>query len=188
MGRDKATLAFGDETLLQRVVRIVSAAVDDVVVVARPGQELSALPPNVRVARDEVEDRGPLGGLGPGLRASRADAVFATGCDAPFVSRAVIDLLFDRLGANDAAVTETGGFSHPLCAVYRKRVATVVDRLVAENRLRTADLLDLVPTVRVTEDELRAVDPDLASLVNCNTPQAYEAALRRAAGFSDFAM
>jgi molybdopterin-guanine dinucleotide biosynthesis protein A len=181
MGRDKASLPFGDETLLQRVIRIVSASVADVVVVARAGQDLPALPRDVRIVRDELDDRGPLGGLGPGLRASRAEAVFATGCDAPFLGPALVDLLFERLGEGDAAVAETDGRPHPLCAVYRTRIASVVDRLVADDRLRASDLAGLVPTVRVTEDELRAVDPDLASFVNCNTPEAYAAALRRLA-------
>jgi molybdopterin-guanine dinucleotide biosynthesis protein A len=177
MGRDKATLAFGPETLLRRVVRILSDHESEVVVVARLGQALPVLPNGARVVVDDVEGRGPLGGLGPGLRASRADAVFATSCDAPFVSTAVIDLLFARLGAADVAVAETEGFTHPLCAVYRTSVAPAVARLVAEDRLRPVFLYDLVPTVRVTETEIRAVDPELRSLVNCNTPEAYAAAL-----------
>jgi molybdopterin-guanine dinucleotide biosynthesis protein A len=177
MGRDKASLPFGRETLLERVVRIVADAVAEVVVVARPGQELPPLPDAVRLIRDEVEDRGPLGGLGPGLRASRADAVFATACDAPFVSPRVIDVLFSRLGACDVAVAETDGFTHPLCAVYRTKLAASVERLVAEGRLRPVFLYDTAPTVRVPETELRTADEELRCLVNCNTPEAYEAAL-----------
>lgn len=181
MGRDKATLPFGGETLLGRVVRRVAPAVADVVVVARPGQDLPALPGAVRVVRDDVPDQGPLGGLGPGLAASRAEAVFVTACDAPFVGAAVIGLLFGRLGANSIAVAEAEGFAHPLCAVYRTSVADEVRTLVAAGRLRPAYLFDVVPTVRVTEAELRAVDPELAALANCNTPEAYDAALARRA-------
>ena len=181
MGRDKATLPFGGETLLVRAVRNVSNCVDDVVVVARRGQELPALPADVRVVFDETDDRGPLGGLGPGLRAVRAPAAFVTSCDAPFVSRAVIDLLFARLGTGDAAVAESGGFTHPLCAVYRATCAATIDRLVAENRLRAADLVDVFSAVRVGETELRAVDPELLALSNCNTPESYAAALARLA-------
>ena len=177
MGRDKASLPFGPETLLERAVRIVSLAVEDVVVVARPGQELPPLPPHARVVFDEVEDQGPLGGLGPGLRSSRADAVFATSCDAPFLSIPLIALLFERLGARDVAVAESEGFTHPLCAVYRTRLAERVERLVAAKRLRPVYLLDEAPNVRVGEAELRAVDPDLRALRNCNTPEAYAAAL-----------
>jgi molybdopterin-guanine dinucleotide biosynthesis protein A len=178
MGRDKATLPFGRETLLQRVVRRVGEAVEEVVVVARPGQELPPLPGSVRIARDEVLDQGPLGGLAPGLAASGADAVYATACDVPFLEAAVVDLLFERLGDADAVVPEAEGHLHPLAAVYRVRVRPLVEELLASGRLRPAFLFDRVPTVRVGEDDLRAVDPDLSTLENLNTPEAYEAARR----------
>jgi molybdopterin-guanine dinucleotide biosynthesis protein A len=57
MGRDKATLPFGGETLLVRTVRVVAACVDDVVVVARRDQTLPPLPDAVRVVFDDVERR-----------------------------------------------------------------------------------------------------------------------------------
>ena len=180
MGRDKATLPFGGEVLLQRVVRLVAEWADDVVVVARPGQALPSLDPDVRVVRDEVLDQGPLGGLAPGLRETRAQVAFVTGCDTPFLSRHVVDLLFERLGGNDVAVAETEGFVHPLCAVYSAAVGAEVKRLLAEGRLRPIHLYERVATTRVGEDELRRVDPELRSFRNCNTPEAYAQALAEA--------
>ena len=180
MGRDKASLPFGPETLLQRVVRIVSANVEDVVVVGRPGQELSPLPASVRIVRDEVPDQGPLGGLAPGLRASRAEAVFVTGCDAPFVDVRVIAMLFARLGDAGAVVPECGGFAQPLCAVYRARIVPIVDGLVASVSLSAHRLSGEVASVRVAEADLRSIDPELRFLVNCNTPESYAAALAQA--------
>lgn len=180
MGRDKASLPFGTETLLQRVVRIVSGVVDEVVVVARPGQELPALPVGVGVVHDDVPDQGPVGGLVPGLRAIRAPVVFATSCDVPFLEPALIELLFARLGDDDVAVAEAEGYTHPLCAVYRRDVRSVLERLLAAGRRRPVFLYDEVPTLRVTADDLRAADPDLLSLSNLNTVDAYESALARA--------
>lgn len=177
MGRDKASLPFHGDTLLGRAVRLVARFAADVVVVARPGQDLPPLPPGLRVVRDEVPDQGPLGGLAPGLRASRAAACFVTSCDAPFLRPAVARLLSERLGPADVAFAEAEGFVQPLCSVYRTSVAARIDALVAAGRLRPVFLADEVPTVRVPEADLRAADPDLASLANCNTPEAYEAAL-----------
>jgi len=179
MGRDKAWLPFGGRRLLQHVVALVGTAVDDVVVVARPGQELPALPDAVRVVRDEVPDQGPLGGLVPGLAAAEGNA-FATSCDVPFLCPAVVDLLFRRLDGHDVAVAEAEGFTHPLCAVYRRSVREPLAALLAARRLRPVFLYDEVPTARVDEDALRAVDPELASLRNLNDPAAYEAALAEA--------
>lgn len=181
MGRDKASLPFGDETLLQRVVRLVAPAVDEVVVVARPGQDLPALPDGVRVTYDEVEGLGPLAGIAGGLAATTADAVYATACDVPFLRRAVIDLLFDALGDAQAAVVEADGFVHPLAAVYRKEVESVARDLLAQDRARPFFLFERVPTVRVGAGALRAVDADLDTLENLNTEEAYRAALARLA-------
>src|SRR3954447_24085949 len=65
MGRDKATLPFGPELMLQRVVRLLSDTVDPehMLVVAAPNQTLPELPKSVKVARDDAEFRGPLQGL-----------------------------------------------------------------------------------------------------------------------------
>jgi len=181
MGRDKASLPFGDETMLQRIVRILQPLVDEVIVVAYVGQEVPALPVGVRVVRDEVEGQGPLGGLQAGLRHAASDALYTTGCDVPFLRPALVELLFARLGEAQIAVADEGGFTHPLAAVYRTGVLPVVERLLAEERRRPIFLYGEVETVRVEEADLRAADPELLSLANLNTPAAYEAALARLA-------
>ncbi len=128
-----------------------------------------------------MTDRGPLVGLLSGLEAARAEAAFATAVDAPFLVPAVVNLLFSRMEAEGAAaaVARAQGYLHPLTCVYRRSVVPALRELLEEDRLRPAFLFDRVPTVRVGEDELRAADPDLDSLANCNTPEAYEAALAR---------
>src|SRR5438132_1025759 len=87
MGRAKAWLPFAGEIMLPRVTRLVGEAVEPVVVVAAPEQELPALPPGVTVVRDAERDRGPLQGLAAGLTAlaGRADAAFLSSCDVPFL-------------------------------------------------------------------------------------------------------
>src|SRR4051812_21114639 len=91
MGRDKATLPFGAESLLQRIVRIATEVVaeENIVVVASAQQTLPPLPAWVRVVRDPVPDCGPLAGIAAGLRSLASgtdiDAVFVTSCDAPFI-------------------------------------------------------------------------------------------------------
>src|SRR6516164_4029139 len=74
MGRPKAWLPFGEETMLARVVRLLGEAVQPLVVVAAPGQEVAALPPKVAIVRDEEKGRGPLEGLAVGLEALQACA------------------------------------------------------------------------------------------------------------------
>src|SRR4051812_13709620 len=83
MGRPKAWLPFGNEALLQRVVRVLSEVVWPIVVVAAPGQELPALPPDILIARDEREAQGPIGGMAAGFAAlgGQVQAAYVSACD-----------------------------------------------------------------------------------------------------------
>ncbi|MEE8452340.1 MAG: molybdenum cofactor guanylyltransferase [Thermoguttaceae bacterium] len=179
MGRPKATLPFGDETMLQRMVRLLGEAVEPVVVVAAVGQALPELPRSVDVVRDRHEDRGPLEGLAVGLRAiaDRAEAAFVTTCDAPLLLPAFVRRMVEMSAGHTIAVPHIDGYDEPLAAVYRMAVLPHVDALLAADRRRPVDLFDLVPTRRVTAEELRRIDPQLRSLKNVNTPEDYRAAL-----------
>ena len=184
MGVPKATLPFGPETMLQRVVRLLGTTVTPIVAVAAQDQELPPLPPAVIVARDERESRGPLEGLRAGLKAlpESVDAAYVTSCDVPLLEPAFVEHMLALLGDHDIAVMEIDGFTHPLSAVYRRAVLPQVESLLAEDRLRPVFLFDAVRTRRVSPDEMRVADPDLRTLRNLNTREDYEAALRDVAG------
>ena len=187
MGRDKAMLPFGPELMLQRVVRLVGEAVpiENLAVVAAPNQLLPDLPAGVTVARDRHEYCGPLEGLATGLGAlaGRADAVYATACDVPLLVPAFVERMFELLGDFDIAVPFDGQHHHPLAAVYRPRVLTQVQTLLDSERMRPRFLFDEVRTREIPVDELRAVDPQLATLENLNYEQDYISALM-SAGFA----
>jgi molybdopterin-guanine dinucleotide biosynthesis protein A len=187
MERDKATLPFGPEVMLQRVVRLVGELVERerMVVVAAPNQPLPELPAGVMVVRDTREYRGPLAGIGTGLRelADRADAAYATGCDVPLLVPAFVERMFTLLGDHDIAVPFDGEHYHPLAAVYRPGVVPHIDRLLDADRLRPQFLFDKVRTREVPVEALRSVDPQLTTLENLNYWADYERAVN-AAGFS----
>ena len=188
MGRDKATLPFGPELMLQRVIRLVNQVVNPqrIVVVAAPGQVLPEIPTAITVTHDERQDRGPLEGLAAGLRVTgkNVDAVYATSCDVPLLVPDFIERMFELLGNYDIAVPRDGQHHHPLAAVYRVSVLQRVQQLLGTDRLRPRFLFDEVNTREVPVDELRSVDPELATLENLNHPEDYLKALA-AAGFSE---
>src|SRR5207249_4818188 len=99
MGRPKAWLPFAGELMLPRVVRLMRAAGEPVVVVAAPDQDLPPLPAEVFVVRDEEKGRGPLQGLSAGLHAltGRADAAYASSCDVPFLNPAFVRRMIELL-------------------------------------------------------------------------------------------
>jgi molybdopterin-guanine dinucleotide biosynthesis protein A len=183
MGRDKASLPFGPELMLQRVVRLLAEVVDSsaIVVVPAAAQILPPLPPQIRIACDENPGRGPLEGLAAGLKAmpDHVDAVYATSCDVPLMATGFVRAMFNHLGSHEIAVPVEGEFHHPLAAVYRPRVLTTVQQLLKANRLRPRFLFDEVDTIEVDVESLREFDPTLSTLMNLNHPEDYEKALKQ---------
>lgn len=186
MGSPKALLPFGPETMLQRVVRLLDEVVSPIVVVAAPGQSLPLLPEHVIITRDEREGRGPLEGLRAGLLVlpEEVEAAYATSCDVPLLVPDFVRRMIQRLGGDEISVPESGGFTHPLAAVYRRRVLPVVESLLQSDRLRPVFLFDAVRTCRVQSDDLTEVDPELRTLRNLNHREDYLAALKDA-GLAD---
>lgn len=182
MGLAKATLPFGPELMLQRVVRLLGSVVQPIVVVAAPAQELPPLAAHIVVARDKREARGPLEGLLAGLTAVApyAGAAYATSCDVPLLSPDFVRAVIDQLDDADIVVPVEGEFAHPLAAVYRTTVLPHVRELLAADQLRPAFLFQRVGTCRIPVETLSAADPMLASLRNLNRPEDYLAALHEA--------
>lgn len=179
MGVPKATLPFGPETMLQRVVRLLGSVVSPIIVVAARDQALPPLPDEVRIARDEREARGPLEGIRAGLSAlpPSIDAAYITSCDVPLLVPAFVGRMIELMGDHDVAVMEIDGFTHPLSAIYRSNALPHVEALLAADRLRPLFLFEQVRTRRVTPEEMKGVDPDLRTLRNLNTQEDYRTAL-----------
>lgn len=185
MGRSKADLPFGEESMLQRVVRLLSQTVNEIVVVAAPQQVVPDMGTHVTVARDEIEHAGPLAGLAIGLaelhaRAVRPTAAFATACDVPFLSPRFVETLFDSLNGHDVAVPVDDEHHYPLAAVYRTQLSQTVRDLVSAGERRPRALFDYVRTFRLPTTALDRVDDGLQTLTNLNTPEHYKAALGKA--------
>jgi molybdenum cofactor guanylyltransferase len=191
MGTPKAALEWHGSTLLRRVVGVVGRSVDGPVVVVRaPGQTLPGLPDGVEVVEDAREGRGPLEGLAAGLAAvrDRAHAAYASSTDVPLLHPRFIHRVLAGLDDDvDVVLPEIGGFRHPLAAVYRTELVDVVERLIAEDRMRPAFLFEACRVRRLDADALladpalAALDADLDSVLNLNEPSDYEAARARPA-------
>ena len=193
MGTPKAALEWHGSTLLGRTVGIMARAASGPVVVVRAvGQDLPELPEGTLVADDQHEGKGPLQGIAAGLAAltGRADVAFVSSTDMPFLHpafiRRMLRVLEDGDGP-DVALPAARGHKQPLAAAYRVSLAGAAERLVKQDRLRPAFLFDECQVETLDDAALKrdpvlaALDPDLDSLLNVNTPADYAAARARPA-------
>jgi molybdopterin-guanine dinucleotide biosynthesis protein A len=175
MGSPKPWLSFGNEPLLCRVVRRVSQAIRPVVVAARADQDLPALPADIQVVHDEIENGGPLVGLLAAFDqiATECDAIFVCGCDQPFISPTFIRRIVGLLAGHEAVVPEHNGRIHPLTALYRCSTHGTLADMVARRALRATAFARRCDAAFPTPDAFAGVDPGLDSLKNINDPETY---------------
>lgn len=175
MGRDKASLRFGPETLVERVVRLVRTEVNDIVLAAGVDQ---ALPVDLRVVRDARAGRGPLPALVGAMAAVRGECAFVVACDTPLLRPALIPLLLDHAADCDGCVPTVRGTLMTTCAVYRPAAVQRVANQVRARGLNSLHALAELLRLRVLDEvALRTVDPDLLSFTPCNTPDEYRQCL-----------
>ena len=172
MGQDKGSLPFGDETMMERIVRLVQDLADEVIVVGRRDQVGVTI-------HDAVEDQGPLSGIAAGLAASATDLNVVVACDMPLIRPAVLRRLLEAVDNNDACVAIIDGHASALCGVYRSRVAAEAQALLDSGERRMMRLLDRVQTKRVDAALLRDIDPELDTFVSVDTADKYQWALAR---------
>jgi len=175
MGLDKASLPFGDETMLARVARRLFQVVSPIVVVAARNQSLPEIGVPYVVAHDARESQGPLEGLAAGMAAleNEVDAVYATSCDVPLLEPDFVRRMTQLLGEHEIVVPKEEKFYHPLAAVYRTSVLVKIECLLDHGRLRPRFLFDGCDTREVEVEKLREVDAELNTLMNLNRPEDY---------------
>jgi molybdopterin-guanine dinucleotide biosynthesis protein A len=150
MGRDKATLEFDGQPLLERAVAVLRECFPEVMV----------------IRQDDVPGLGPIGGLLTALR--RAPEIFVVACDMPFLDAALIREMAAQLPGYDAVAIP----GEPLHAAYSARILPVVEAQIAAGDYSVQSLLSKLrvktveagPIINVnTPEELEAAWQKLKS-------------------------
>lgn len=170
MGRDKAALPFGEETMLSRLVRIY-----------RPHFDMIAVSLNEAGRFDtagalEVVDRhpgdGPMAGLEAAFLDTGADVIFLTGTDLPLGDPALAKHLLGLLGDYDVCLIRSEKGPEPLFAVYSSRCLDAVRRALEAGRRSMFHMLQEVRTLEIPAEELTQFNVQQV-LTNVNDPEEY---------------
>ncbi len=173
MGQDKANLVLGERTLLQSVVDTLQPIFAEVIVSVRQPRSEIDLPQ----VCDDPAYSGPLAGLAAALERAITPWIFVVACDMPFVSPAVIEYLALQRAEYQAVVPVVGGHPQPLAAFYaRECLEEVRACLHGKGKHSFRALLDTMRVCYVSEAQMQAVDPQLRSFFDLDTPQDLRAA------------
>jgi molybdenum cofactor guanylyltransferase len=176
-GQSKPDLLIGDRTIraLQREA-IAAAGLGEPLFI---GRDSASLPPAHTVA-DAVIGGGALGGLYTALLVATTPWVIVLAGDLPFVSPTLLHLLAESGAEHEAIVPRTAAGWHPLCAVYRRSIASRIKTRLDRGALRIRDALADLDVRPLSADELGGVDAADMLLMNVNTPDDHRRAERLA--------
>lgn len=170
MGRDKAALPFGEETMLSHLVGLY-----------RPFFDLTAVSLNIPNRFDtcgamEIIDRrpgqGPMAGLEAAFLDTGADTIFLTGTDLPLGDPALALHLLALLDNHDACLIRSARGVEPLFAVYSSSCLPTIQNALDKGQRSMFHMLEQLNTLELTCDQLPQFDVERV-LTNVNDPQEY---------------
>jgi len=176
MGEDKRHLVVGEQTLLERGLRVLQSIFCEVLVVI--AQDSPPLSIDARVVRDLVPDCGSLGGLYTGLTQATTPYIFVVACDMPFLNQTVIAQFTNRRATADIVIAKLDDRLHPMHALYSKRCLPALEQMIRARQLKIQEIVSQ-SSLRVryiTEADLLTIDPSGHSFYNVNTMADLEAA------------
>jgi FdhD protein len=173
MGIDKTLLPVDGEPLVARVVEAAAEACAHILVVTNRPEALgdAGLPDGIGVLADEVAYQGPLGGLATALAHAEDDWVLAVAADMPWLNPDVVRALWASRDGAQVVIPVTEKGPEPLLALYHVSCLPVARKVLESGRRRLVAIFPSVKVAEVPVEQLRAVDPELLSLVNVNTPE-----------------
>ena len=169
-GVKKPLLRVGALTIVQRVLDAVRPLGGEIIVVDND-QSLAYLP-EIRIVPDVETRAGVLTALYSGLAAATSTLCLVVACDMPFLSTRLLQWLIELATEVDVVMPVIGGQMDPMHAVYRREPClAAIGHALARNEKRMVSYLADVRVREVNEAELRALDPELLSFFNINTPE-----------------
>ena len=168
MGRDKAFLEIGGQTLLARQIKLArETGAAEILISGRADADYSSL--NCRVLQDNFPDAGPLAGIERALDAAQSPLLLVLAVDFPGMNAELLRRFVARCPENFGAIPRINGNMEPLAAIYPTSAHQLAAAQIAGGRFAVKEFAGLcVQSGRVRLIELEAGAS--RHFVNWNSP------------------
>ena len=170
MGRNKGLLQLNGKPLVALIADRLRTVADEVLVVTdRPDCFATFVD---RCIPDVFPGIGTLGGIHAGLLAASHDRALVVGCDMPFLNPVLLAWFLNVDQSADLVVLRHAEGVEPLHAVYHKRCLPAIESTALRGERCAFAFYGDVAVHYVDPVEIAALDPELRSFRNVNTPPA----------------
>jgi molybdopterin-guanine dinucleotide biosynthesis protein A len=178
MGRDKAFMKIGGQTIIERILRRTAAlGQTETIVITNQPDDYAHL--GLPMFTDVIMDTGSLGGIYTAITYSQHEYTLVLACDMPFVSIPLLDYMLSYIHGEaryDVIVPRIDDYPQGLHAIYSKACLEPIHRRLETNRLKVIGFYDDVAVRYLDEAEYQVYDPDNSAFINVNTPVDLEKA------------
>jgi len=169
-GRAKGLEEVGGERILDRLVRMMTAALGESPLLVANAPDAASWRPDLRTVSDVRPGFGALGGIYTAVVSAPAPVV-CIAWDMPFVSDELVRALAKGLERADAVLPQSDGRRgvEPLCAAYGPACRDAIAASLSAGDLRAIGFHDRIRVGILPLDQVRALaDPELM-FFNVNT-------------------
>ena len=179
MGTDKALLKLGDESITERMTKLMKSIFNEVFIVTNTPDDYRYL--RVPLYEDIHKHKGPLSGIHSGLVHSSTNKNFFISCDLPLVSAELIKYIIEFKSDKSIRYCFAHGRSHYLTGVYSKDLIPEIENLFASNpddsekkseQFSIRNLINKVDAETIYVEDLSFYSDNL--FFNLNTPEDFE--------------
>ncbi|MCF8040195.1 MAG: molybdenum cofactor guanylyltransferase [Desulfohalobiaceae bacterium] len=172
-GINKGFLHLKQESFLERLQKILSPLVSEIILVTKSADLYQGM--GFKVVSDIYTVRSSLAGVHAALVQAQNNHVFLTACDAPLLKPELVNCLLESTSPEDEVVVPASEqYFEPLCAVYSKACLPVIETLLEQKCLKISNLFSRIRLKKISYQTLQQYDPELESFINVNNLQDLE--------------
>lgn len=138
MGRDKATLRFGDKALIQQVYENARHVFTDILIVSSHHDHFLGI--DAPIVRDILPIQSSIVGIASALLYATTPYIFMLACDMPFVTKQSIEHVLGEVHGEDIVIPHTDSGFEPLHAAYKRSCLSIMLTNTGLQRLKISDL------------------------------------------------
>ena len=165
MGSDKARVVLSGKPMLEHITAQLEPLFSDILLSVRTERGDVSYPQIL----DDTEARAPMVGIKSALERVHTAWIFVIACDMPWVSTRLIQHLAALRSQHDAVVPEAFDRPQPLFGFYHKNCLPQMEERIKQGQRSMMRLLDDLDSYVLGEQQVKAIDPTLRSLVSLNS-------------------
>lgn len=163
---DKGLLRIEGKTIIERLLKTIRPMFKEIIIVTARKEKYKYL--NLRLVKDIIKDKGPLGGIHAGLVNSNTIYSFVFAFDMPSVNKNLIEYMIGKIQGYDCVLPKWQNNIEPLYAIYSKNCIGIIEKHLSQDRLKIAEIFPKLNTRYITQNEIKRFDKEGISFTNIN--------------------